>query len=78
METTSLFMDPLFVHNGAASVLPAGIVGWSDMGALVVWFVVVAFIGSLFGILRNRTEKKLRPRVIRRPRVAHREVEQPA
>ena len=78
MELTPALMEPLFIHNSAAALLPGGIVGWADTGALLVWFVLVAFVGSLFGILRERTRQNRRTKAIGRPGLADRRAEQPA
>jgi hypothetical protein len=52
-------IDPTSVYNGsynvAAMAFPTGLLNWSDMGSVVVWFVLIAFVGSMLGILRERT-----------------------
>jgi hypothetical protein len=55
MEMTFWWFDALSVYNGTGMALPTGIVHWSDIGGVLVWFVFAAFIGSMLGILRERT-----------------------
>jgi hypothetical protein len=35
--------------------LPTGVVSWGDAGGIAVWFVFAALVGTLLGILRERT-----------------------
>jgi hypothetical protein len=48
-------VDPLSVYNGTGMAFPSGLVQWSDVGGVLVWFVLIAFIGSMLGILREQT-----------------------
>lgn len=43
------------------SAFPTGVVTWEDAAALAVWFVFVALIGTLLGILRERTTPHVHP-----------------
>lgn len=36
-----------------------GIVDWPHAGALVLWFLVVALVGSLLGLLKERADGRL-------------------
>lgn len=37
-----------------AIAMPTGIVDWSDSGALFVWFLLMALVGSILGLLHER------------------------
>jgi hypothetical protein len=52
--TTDTAAAPL-PYTGATVAFPTGLVQWSDAGALLIWLVLVAFIGSLLGVLRETT-----------------------
>ena len=44
---------PLYINNGPACTFPTGIVGWSDMGVLLVWCVLLAFVGCMLALIRE-------------------------
>lgn len=73
MQPTFSWLEPLVVFNGTGATMPTGIVGWADMGSILVWFVLIAFVGSALGILRERTLGH-RPPVYKR-KLAHTRLE---
>jgi len=71
------WLQPLFIYNGPAPTLPTGIVDWSDLGAILVWFVLITLVGCLLGILRERTSGR-RPRAAQRVRASEIRLEEAA
>ena len=46
-------IGPLFVNNGPPGMFPPGIAAWSDTGVLLIWCVLLAFIGSMLALMRE-------------------------
>jgi hypothetical protein len=48
-------IEALSVYSATSMAFPSGIVQWSDVGGVLVWFVLIAFLGSMLGMLRQQT-----------------------
>jgi len=66
LETTAIGAAPSF-----AAALPTGIVSWEDAGGVAVWFVLAALVGTLLGILRERTSPRVQTSDVQTSEAVH-------